>query len=68
MCEDRGMVTGGLIVAVAMLAWAFATHHEGAEARAPRAAHAAAQSSVAVSIDPLVVKVRHDRFVVEFGL
>ncbi|MCC6789048.1 MAG: hypothetical protein IT547_14535 [Hyphomonadaceae bacterium] len=68
MCEDRGMVIGGLIIAAAMLVWAFASHHTGADTRAPRAAHTAAQTSLAVAIDPLALEVRHGRFVVEFGL
>ena len=68
MCEDRGLVIGGLIIAAAMLVWAFASHHAGAETRTSRAAHVAAQSSIAMSIDPLALEVRHGRFVVEFGL
>lgn len=62
------MVIGGLIIAAAMLVWAFASNHAGAATRAPHVAHAAVQSSAVVSIDPLALKVRHGGVVVEFGL
>ena len=66
MCEDRGAIWGGLIVAGAMLVWAFASDH--AVAQRQQAPRARAETSVSVSLSPLEAEVRHGRFVLNLAI
>ena len=71
MCggSDINGVLGGLIVALAMLVWAFtSSDHASEKARHHEAPRAAVETSVAVSLDPLALEVRHGRISVELGL
>lgn len=67
MCEDRGMVIGGLIVAAAMLVWAFVGH---ANADSPRhqAPRTEVQTSITVSLDPMTLEVRHGGIAIELAV
>ncbi|WP_395644550.1 hypothetical protein [Terricaulis sp.] len=66
MCGDRGMVIGGLIIAAAMMVWAYASNH--AEGRTQSAPLAAAETSVIVSLDPMALEVRHGRLAIELSI
>lgn len=72
MCggSDMSNILGGLIVAGAMLVWAFcaSASEQGHRARHPDAERPSAQTSVVVSLDPLALEVRHGRISVELGI
>lgn len=67
MCEDRGMVIGGLIIAAAMMVWAYAAHAK-TEAPRERAPHAAVETSITVSLDPMALEVRHGGVAIELSI
>lgn len=68
MCEDRGMVIGGLIVAAAMLVWAFVGNHADASAPQHHAPRSDVATSITVSLDPMALELRHGRVVIELAV